>query len=91
VLGLKYRIGIHRAGLAIRLKRLKPRVPDFFMFIGAINNLLMISINGPCLRDWNAKKYVLLWLRTGRHGALDKPKGKSSHTWEVKTAAKIFA
>lgn len=48
--------------------------------ITTISNLLMISINGPCLRDWNAKKYVLSWLRAGRHGALDKPTGKSNHT-----------
>jgi hypothetical protein len=27
--------------------------------ISSIGNLLMISINGPCLRDWNAKRYVL--------------------------------
>jgi hypothetical protein len=44
-----------------------------------ISNLLMISINGPCLSDWNAKKYVLSWLKSGRHGACDKPTGKSSN------------
>jgi hypothetical protein len=33
--------------------------------ISSISNLLMISINGPCLRDWNAKKYVLSWLKSG--------------------------
>jgi hypothetical protein len=26
--------------------------------ISSISNLLMISINGPRLRDWNAKKYM---------------------------------
>lgn len=59
--------------------------------ISSISNLLMISINGPCLREWNAKKYVLSWLKAGRHGALDKPTGKSSNIREVKEAAKLFA
>ena len=59
--------------------------------INAISNLLMISINGLCLRDWNAKKYVLSWLRAGRHGALDKPTGKPVKTREVNKAAKLFS
>ena len=61
--------------------------------VTTLHNLLMISINGPCLREWNVNKYALSWLRTGRHGALDKPtgKGKSSSTKEVKKAAKLFA
>ena len=33
--------------------------------ISSISNLLIFSINGPCLRDWNAKKYVLSWLKSG--------------------------
>jgi len=48
----------------------------------------------PCLRDWNVDKYVLSWLKTVQHGALDKPKGKSSSPMEPKEekkAAKLFA
>ena len=56
-----------------------------------ISDLLMISINGPCLRNWNSKKYVLSWLKAGRHGALDKPTGKSIQRREVNQAAKLFA
>jgi len=44
--------------------------------VTALSDLLMISING--LRDWNVDKYILSWLKTGRHGALDKLTGKSS-------------
>ena len=59
--------------------------------VTTLHNLLMISINGPCLRDWNVNKYVLSWLRTGRNCALDKLTGESSSTKEVKKAAKLFA
>jgi len=47
-----------------------------------------------CLRNWNVDKYVLSWLKTGQHGALDKPTGKSSSLMEPKEgkkAAKLFA
>lgn len=40
----------------------------------SINNLIMISINGPCSHDRNAKKYVLSRLKSERHGALHKPR-----------------
>jgi len=59
-----------------------------------LSDLLIISINGPYLRDWNVDKYVLSWLKTGRHGALDKLTGKSSSRKEPKEgkkAAKLFA
>jgi len=62
--------------------------------VTTLSDLLMISINGPGLRDWNVDKYVLSWLKTGRHGALDKPTGKSSSPKEPKEgkkAAKLFA
>jgi len=43
--------------------------------VTTLSDLLMISING--LRDWNVDKYkyVLSWLKTRRHGALDKLTG----------------
>jgi hypothetical protein len=60
--------------------------------IGTISNLLMISVNGPSIRDWNARKYVLSWLRAGRHGALDKPTGKHAiNIKETNKAASLFA
>ena len=40
-----------------------------------VNDLLMLSIIGPPLKFWNAKKYVIAWLKSGKHGALDKPTG----------------
>jgi len=66
--------------------------------VTTLSDLLIISINGPLtltgLLDWNVDKYVLSWLKTGRHGALDKPTGKSSSPKEHKEgkkAAKLFA
>jgi len=59
-----------------------------------LSDLLIISINSPYLRDGNVDKYVLSWLKTGRHGALDKPTGKSSspkEPREEKKAAKLYA
>jgi len=36
------------------------------------SNLMMVGINGPPLAYWNAEIYVISWLQSGRHGALDK-------------------
>jgi len=36
------------------------------------SNLMMVGINGPPLAYWNAEKYAISWLQSGRHGALDK-------------------
>ena len=58
--------------------------------VTTISNLLMISINGPCLHNWNAKKYALSWLKAGRHGALDKPTGKSSNARKANKAFNLF-
>ena len=41
-----------------------------------VSSLLMIQINGPQLVHWPAKKYVLTWLKKGRHSAIDKITGK---------------
>jgi len=65
--------------------------------VTTLSDLLIISINGPCLRDWKLEcqqVYVLSWLETGRHGALDKLTGKSNspnEPKEGKKAAKLFA
>ena len=37
-----------------------------------VTDFLMIAINGPPLKAWNAVKYGFSWLKSGRHGALDK-------------------
>jgi len=60
--------------------------------VSTSSDLLMISINGPCLRDWNVDKYVLSWLKTGRRGAFDKLiKYSRKEPKEGKKAAKLFA
>lgn len=59
--------------------------------VGPISNLLMISINGPPVRHWNARKYVISWLRSGRHGALDKPTGKATPDQEQDKSSKLFS
>jgi len=46
------------------------------LVVTTLSDLLMNSITGPCLRDWNVDMYVLLWLKSRRHGALDKLTGK---------------
>ena len=56
-----------------------------------ISSLLMITcINGPPLANFNAKKYVISWLKKGRHGAEDKPTGKKSKTRDVAESSKLF-
>lgn len=37
----------------------------------SVSDIMMIGINGPPLGSWNATKYVVSWLQSGRHGALD--------------------
>jgi hypothetical protein len=59
--------------------------------VGTLNNLLMISINGPSLRHWNARKYVIFWLKSGRHGALDKPTGKNTLKQEQDKSSQLFS
>jgi hypothetical protein len=59
--------------------------------VAPISNLLMISINGPSLKHWNARKYVISWLKSGRHGALDKPTGKATIARELRKSTELFA
>ena len=55
------------------------------------SNLMMISINGPPLEKWNAKKYeVLSWIKSGRHAALNKASGAPKQIVEIKYGAKLF-
>jgi len=50
----------------------------------------MIGINGPPTTHWNATPYVISWLKTGRHGALEKPTGLEKNIVIVPVSAKIF-
>jgi hypothetical protein len=40
-------------------------------------NDVMISINGPPVAAFNARKYVVTWIKSGRHSAFDKPTGNA--------------
>ena len=55
-----------------------------------ISSLLMICINGSPVERWNAKKYVLSWLKEGHHGAKDKPTGIAKSTSVLSNSAKLF-
>lgn len=48
--------------------------------VTTVSSLLMISINGPPLSEWDAKSYVVAWLQAGRRGALAPKTGKKSST-----------
>ena len=56
-----------------------------------VSDLMMICINGPPLRSCNAIKYVLSWLKSGRHGALYKATGVCRKTEEAPTSTLLFA
>ena len=58
--------------------------------VSRINNLTMVSINGPPLRVFNARKYVISWIRSGRHTALDKPTGIASKEADVPLSATLL-
>jgi hypothetical protein len=54
-----------------------------------VSDLLMICINGPPLSHWNATKYVVSWLQSGKLGApsqkhaFDKPMGVAKKEIEM--------
>ena len=50
----------------------------------------MLGINGPPLAFWNAEKYVISWLKAGRHGALNKATGLPKKIEEVKHSSTLF-
>jgi hypothetical protein len=52
-----------------------------------VSSLLMININGPQLCNFNARKYVVSWLKKGHHGAKDRPTGLPRHTNQSKTSS----
>jgi len=51
----------------------------------------MIDINGPPLAAWNAEKYVISWLKSGKHGALDKATGLAKKPHVAQHSSKLFA
>jgi len=58
------------------------------------SDLMMSCISGPPLRPWNATKYVVSWLKSGRHigyGALGKATGVCRKTEEATTSTLLFA
>jgi len=60
------------------------------LLVSSVNDLLMLGINGPPLAFWNAEKYVISWLKAGRHGALDKATGLPKKIEEVKHSSTLF-
>jgi hAT family C-terminal dimerisation region len=55
-----------------------------------VSSLLMLSINGPQLIDFNARKYVISWLKKGRHSGKDCPTGLAKCKTPTAESAKIF-
>ena len=51
---------------------------------------MMISINGPPLAKWKVRKYVLSWLKSGKHGANDKVTGKAETVEIMNKSAALF-
>jgi hypothetical protein len=55
-----------------------------------VSDLLMVSINGPPLSHWNARKYVISWLKSGKRGALDKGTGLAKVIPEIRHSVQLF-
>jgi hypothetical protein len=60
------------------------------LVVKTVSDLMMISINGPPLSYWKARKYVLSWLKSGKHGALDKPTGLAKPNISLSVSAQLF-
>ncbi len=58
--------------------------------VSSVNDMMMIGINGPPLAAWNPTKYVISWLKSGKHGALDKATGLPKKDLAVKHSATLF-
>ena len=61
------------------------------LLVQSVSDMLMIGVNGPPLSAWNAEKYVISWLKSGRHGALDKATGLPKTCEIVPHNSKLFA
>jgi hypothetical protein len=58
--------------------------------VETVSHLMMVSINGPPLSAWLPRKYVISWLKSGRHGALDKATGPAKVEVEIRKSARLF-
>jgi len=56
----------------------------------SVSDLMMVGINGPLLRHWNATKYVVSWLQSGKPGALDPLHRKASNQSIVQKKHNLF-
>jgi hypothetical protein len=45
------------------------------LLVETVSALIMIAVTGPPLEHWQPEKYVISWLKSGKHGALDKATG----------------
>jgi len=61
------------------------------LLCSTVSDLMMVCINGPPLQSWNATKYVVPWLKSGRHGALDKATGVPKNTTDAPKSTLLFA
>jgi len=61
------------------------------LLVNSVSDLLMIGINGPPLCHWNAQKYVVSWLKSGRHGAPEKATGVPRKDVLISHSSKLFA
>ena len=61
------------------------------LLCSTVSDLMMVCINGPPLQSWNATKYVVRWLKSGRHGALDKATGVPKNTTDAPKSTLLFA
>ena len=56
--------------------------------------MLRIGVNSPPLTTGNAEKYVITWLKSGKHGALeglDKAAGLPKKVETASHSSKLFA
>lgn len=56
----------------------------------SVERILMIKINGPPLSAWNPRKYVITWLKQGKHSSQDSVPRQSKEQPDIPTACKIF-
>ena len=51
----------------------------------------LTSVNGPPLKLWNSEKFGISWLKSGKHGALDKATGLPRIAELPNHSSKLFA
>ena len=59
------------------------------LLVSSESDMMMAGVNGPLLDVWNAQKYVISWLKAGRHGTLDKAIGIAKKKEPVSHRAKL--